>query len=449
MPAKVEEPFPSELTQHLQTVLLDLAAHPYPYIPSPPDLNKRASVALILRIQPHYTHWPSESVIEVLRSISDIPHVEQKLEKFFQQDWVKYGDPEVLFIKRAARKGDRWPTHVALPGGGKDPEDADDQVTAVREALEEVGVELKQENSITVGNLPQRLVTTSWGKVPLMVLCPYVFLITDPSLPPLRLQPTEVGSAHWVPLRALLSASLRTVEYQDVSARVAKLEMGIGRWFMRIMLGKMIFAAIRLVPAQSIYCSTIPDFMVDDGKSYIDNARSIPTQLNRWWSGAKKIQTPTDKPLLLWGLTLGVMADFLELMPPHNALELWMYPTFKPWDLRFILWAMSYRLRNQKWNELKDGDHHTPAAVEQGLDSVSLPLESEKLGEVGMAGTSVGAYYCRIRQIQRNSRSSGLGILLEGYYDIVRKAVAVTLVTRVSSIGILAVLAYKRFKEYR
>ena len=42
----------------------------------------------------------------------------------------------------------------------------DDEVTAMREAMEEVGIDLGYHNAICVGNLPQRIVTTSWGKVP-------------------------------------------------------------------------------------------------------------------------------------------------------------------------------------------------------------------------------------------------------------------------------------------
>ena len=88
------------------------------------------------------------------------------LDAFFEQDWVQHGEPELLFIKRATRVGDKWTGHVALPGGKRDPEDLDDQVTAVREAMEEVGIDLSYAHAMSVGNLPQRIVTTSWGKVP-------------------------------------------------------------------------------------------------------------------------------------------------------------------------------------------------------------------------------------------------------------------------------------------
>jgi hypothetical protein len=38
------------------------------------------------------------------------------LSELFQQSWAQHGDPQVLFIKRAKRKGDRWSAHIALPG---------------------------------------------------------------------------------------------------------------------------------------------------------------------------------------------------------------------------------------------------------------------------------------------------------------------------------------------
>lgn len=162
------------LVNHLKSVLLDLNAHPYPDVACPPNLPKRASVALILRIQPNYSHWPeSDTPSPPTRrrhsSAASAPshlNFETNLDAFFEQEWVKHGDPEILFIKRATRVGDKWNGHVALPGGKRDPEDQDDAVTAVREAMEEVGVDLGHNNAIAVGNLPQRIVTTSWGKVP-------------------------------------------------------------------------------------------------------------------------------------------------------------------------------------------------------------------------------------------------------------------------------------------
>jgi hypothetical protein len=171
----------AHLINHLKEVLLELNAHAYPEVACPPNLPKRASVALVLRVQPNYAHWPAsessqDSPITEFpaqhRRSSDVSFAKQKsslkngISAFFGQDWVQHGDPEILFIKRAARVGDKWNGHVALPGGKRDLEDADDAATAMREALEEVGIDLGPDNAIAVGNLPQRIVTTSWGKVP-------------------------------------------------------------------------------------------------------------------------------------------------------------------------------------------------------------------------------------------------------------------------------------------
>ena len=52
------------------------------------------------------------------------------------------GADEVLFIRRQERDGDPWSGHVAMPGGKQEGADADDEYTAMREAHEEVGLDL-------------------------------------------------------------------------------------------------------------------------------------------------------------------------------------------------------------------------------------------------------------------------------------------------------------------
>jgi len=128
-------------------------------VPNPPELNKRASVALIIRINPHYSHWPQAQDYLIRPQPSSQPTPADhaaRVEEYFSKDWVQAGTPEVLFIKRASRKGDRWTGHVALPGGRRDPEDADDRAAAIRETEEEVGIVLNDTTCVNIGNLPQR-----------------------------------------------------------------------------------------------------------------------------------------------------------------------------------------------------------------------------------------------------------------------------------------------------
>lgn len=153
----------SSLAPSLHDVLSDLHHRPYPHVPNPPSCKKRASVALILRVRPTYHHWPNSSSLSGSDVSASVP---QRLETFFAQDWVQNGEPEALFIKRASRVGDRWTGHVALPGGKRDPEDVDDKAAAIREAVEEIGLDLTTSECIHVGNLPERVVTSSWGTVP-------------------------------------------------------------------------------------------------------------------------------------------------------------------------------------------------------------------------------------------------------------------------------------------
>ena len=81
------------------------------------------------------------------------------------------GVPELLFIERAKREGDPWSGQMAFPGGRREPHDPDLQVTASRETLEEVGVEL----GAPIGQLDDFQGTRNPSIRPLVV-APYVYV---------------------------------------------------------------------------------------------------------------------------------------------------------------------------------------------------------------------------------------------------------------------------------
>lgn len=415
---------------YLHSVLRDLHAHPYPYVPCPGELKKRASVALIIRVKPQYEHWPPKAATD-REPIPD--DTVSRLEHFFSQAWVQNGEPEVLFIKRASRKGDRWEGHVALPGGRRDPEDIDDQAAAIRETSEEVGIDLSPTQAIAVGNLPQRLVTTSWGKVPLMILCPYTFLLDGHELPPQKLQPTEVASTHWVPLRALQNAKLRTFEYQDVSSRLARQQFGIKRLFLRYMLGQMMFSAIKLVPSESVYCSSIPGFVPEEAEGESHRILGMVDSLLR-----PRRNRNGSPPLLLWGLTLGVLTDILDMLPPYTAIENWKCPTFSPPDIQFMIWLLSYRFSEKKRQELR-GD----LAID--IKKSTAPGPSDGFTEEVVPTAGIDGLGSNVsRGGMRRPNASAISLLLDGYYSIIRRALILTMLGRAATAGLIVTLWWRR-----
>lgn len=115
------------------------------------------------------------------------------------------GELELLFIKRAEYEGDPWSGHVALPGGRHEPQDATLEDTAVRETLEELGVDVRAHGRV-LGALDDLHPRTP--VLPPICVRPYVAVLEDdaPLVPS-----SEVAAAFWVPLRALLDP-ITTVE---------------------------------------------------------------------------------------------------------------------------------------------------------------------------------------------------------------------------------------------
>ena len=112
--------------------------------------------------------------------------------------------PDVLLIRRSDAPGDPWSGHIAMPGGKQDPGDPTLEATAVREAHEEVGIDL-----LRVGRSLGPLDHTpayARGRSTGMVVAPFVFELTSHA----DVTPShEVQEALWVPLRPLVGADLR------------------------------------------------------------------------------------------------------------------------------------------------------------------------------------------------------------------------------------------------
>ncbi|ETS62121.1 hypothetical protein PaG_03681 [Moesziomyces aphidis] len=338
---------------HLAHALARISRIPPRVIASPPTQPRRASVAILVRVRPtpedeawlaqHYdpegqhpvgapaqpgTADPSasqemaQSGVHVSQAslghasmASSVGSVDLSttLHTFFEQPWVQRGTPEILYIKRAARIGDNWSAHVAFPGGRKEEGDENGLYTAMRETWEEVGIDLAEKEFACVGQLDDREITTSLGKRLLMVLSPYVFVQTSPFSPMPDLQPSEVASAHWIPISLLYTPKPKWgTTSVDISSRLAP-KSPLVRWVLRALVGKMDFKCI-LLPNEPVAVAE-SDENEDDAHLYADSSMGDKpgVHIARMEEGAVRPE------LRLWGLTLGMTLDLLSHMTTFQS----------------------------------------------------------------------------------------------------------------------------------
>ncbi len=105
------------------------------------------------------------------------------------------GEDRILLIKRADRTGDPWSGHVALPGGRVEGMDGSFRGTAVRETLEEVGIDLD------AGGRFLGYMGKFHARTRRILVVPSVFVADH--IPDVTPSP-EVASYRWVPFNELL-----------------------------------------------------------------------------------------------------------------------------------------------------------------------------------------------------------------------------------------------------
>jgi 8-oxo-dGTP pyrophosphatase MutT (NUDIX family) len=109
-------------------------------------------------------------------------------------------EPRVLLMKRAERAGDPWSGHISLPGGGYHASDGDLRITAIREAREELGIEL--DGARLLGHFPALFPMSSRTGIE---VTPFVF-VTSVALEPIC--GPEALAAFWLPLDLAASGAL-------------------------------------------------------------------------------------------------------------------------------------------------------------------------------------------------------------------------------------------------
>lgn len=253
-----------------------------------------------------------------------------------------------------------------------------------------------------------------------------------PDLPPLSLQPSEIHSTHWVPMRGLLTPALRKPVYADASDRFTRQRQPFINFLIRATAGQMLFGSVKLKPTESLYCSSRPDYIPDD-TTPLSVSASVMEAMKIGILGARSDED--DQPLLLWGLTLGILADLLELIDRNGTSKLWSWPTFSPWDMRFIIWLMTYKFRSRKMQELttitgRPGFDGSDGITIGGLDATTFTSSQARKGKVSPAG--VAALH-----------------LLDGYSDRLQRAVIVTLLIRLAVGTTLTAFLVRKYQRSR
>jgi len=153
----------------------------------------------------------------------------------------------------------------------------------MRTTWEELGLDLAEPCYTLVGQLDDREITTSLGKRLLMILSPFVFLQLTPAFPGKEetmgqedsVDPIESTTLHWTPLASLLLNPKWSSVTVDAASRLApKHGSAILKVLLRLFIGSMQFPAI----------------LLQDQK------------------------TNHEKPLKLWGLSLGMALDLMSYM---------------------------------------------------------------------------------------------------------------------------------------
>lgn len=131
---------------------------------------------------------------------------------------LAHDDCELLLIRRAMRDGDPWSGQIGLPGGRYDHTDDSLVTTAVRETMEEVGLDLRRHGRL-LGALDELRPRTP--VLPPIIVRPFVYALGD-AVPPLVFS-DEVAEARWVALSALFVPEARvetSVTVRDIRMRV-------------------------------------------------------------------------------------------------------------------------------------------------------------------------------------------------------------------------------------
>jgi len=200
---------------HEEVLLLNGILNYFNSFPATPHTNKngiiQASVCMIFRFNP--------KLFQKDKALTPPDHKISETPSGFLQFVTKNSDIsptkgistgiEIFFIKRAINPKDRHSGDVAFPGGKCDGTEPD-LVTAIREASEECGIDLNDpQKYIYLGRFPKNFYAYTLPKGRMFVTVNMFFQL-DLTETPVTINPGELQSSFWLPLRFFLNPDLQT-----------------------------------------------------------------------------------------------------------------------------------------------------------------------------------------------------------------------------------------------
>ncbi|KAL6077941.1 CoA pyrophosphatase [Balamuthia mandrillaris] len=284
--------------------------------------RNRASVAIVIRVSPSRED-PDPSLVAASATAST------DMLSFFDQEWVKRGAPEILFIKRAINPRDRWSGQVAFPGGRRDDSDSSDQSVAEREVNEEIGLDLSDQRAFAMlMQLSDKSVfrtRASNNKKDGLVLSSFVYLQLTKDTPPLHLNLKEVQSYRWIPASFFLNPQLKVLAYLLV---FDALMPPVTVWYASLW---RLFGKYR---SDHFY---FPSLLLPSPSSQSKTQAATDYTTLPWAWGADQVRFINGeevKEYVLWGLSLNVLGTFLDTLGCSNRL---CFPGNTPFKSRSLL----------------------------------------------------------------------------------------------------------------
>lgn len=188
----------------------------------------------------------------------------------------------------------------------------------------------------------------------------------------------------------------------------------------------MRFGATQLMPTESLWCSSFlsPSAPPRPSTSHIKN---LPLGI---LASITATNPPQHPPLLLWGLTLGMIADFLGPLS-SGVPDFWTWPTFSSWDYRLAVWLFTYSFRARKLRESRrasgggGGDMRDIPAKPAGLDGTTFCASTTTSGKQAEKEAEREE-----EEAEQGRRISVVGKMLDGYFDRAMYAAALVLFLR-------------------